>query len=214
MTKTTIVLATRNKGKIAELERTLSDFGLTVLGLDAFPEIGEIVEDGETFEENSLIKARTVATATGHIAVADDSGLEVDALGGAPGVYSARYSDDRPDLPGPGTDDRNNQKLLEALADTPAERRTARFRCVMSACAPDGTYITAEGAWEGRMGFAYKGDNGFGYDPLFIDPVDEKHSAELPREEKNARSHRGKALKALLEKWPAFWQMVQERTAG
>ncbi|GFM31882.1 RdgB/HAM1 family non-canonical purine NTP pyrophosphatase [Desulfovibrio subterraneus] len=205
---TTIVLATRNKGKIAELERTLSDFGLTVIGLDAFPEIGDIVEDGVTFEENSLIKARTVALATGHIAVADDSGLEVDALNGAPGVYSARYSSDRPDLPGPGVDDRNNQKLLEALAAVPDEKRTARFRCVMSAYAPNGEYITASGAWEGRIGHEYKGDNGFGFDPLFIDPVDGKHSAELPKEEKNRRSHRGNALKALLVKWPAFWAKV------
>ncbi len=206
---TTIVLATRNKGKIAELERTLQDFGLTVRGLDAYPEIGDIVEDGVTFEENSLIKARTVAKATGCIAVADDSGLEVDALGGAPGVYSARYSQDRPDLPGPGVDDRNNQKLLEALADVPDEKRTARFRCVMSACAPDGTFITASGAWEGRIGRDYKGDNGFGFDPLFIDPVDGKHSAELPKEEKNRRSHRGNALQALLVKWPAFWEQVK-----
>ncbi len=207
----TIVLATRNKGKIAELERTLSEYGLSVLGLDAFPQIGEIVEDGTTFEENSLIKARAVAEASGYVAVADDSGLEVDALNGAPGVYSARYSADRPDLPGPSTDDRNNQKLLEALKNVPDEKRTARFRCVMSAYAPNGMRIVASGAWEGRMGREYRGNNGFGYDPLFIDPTDGNHSAELPKEEKNRRSHRGKALRALLAQWPAFWDAVQKK---
>ncbi len=205
---TTIVLATRNKGKIAELEHMLAGYGLTVLGLDAFPDIEEIEEDGVTFEENSLKKARTVAQLTGHIAVADDSGLEVDALGGAPGVYSARYSDDRPDLPGPSADDRNNQKLLEALAPVQDAKRTGRFRCVMSACAPDGTHIVAEGAWEGRIARDFRGDNGFGYDPLFIDPEDGRHSAELPKDEKNRRSHRGKALRALLAQWPDFWRRV------
>lgn len=201
-----IVLATRNAGKIAELEKTLSEYGLTVKGLDAYPEIGEIVEDGVTFEENSLIKARTVAQLTGHVAVADDSGLEVDALDKAPGVYSARYSDDTPNLKGETRDKRNNEKLLIELSGIPHEKRTARFRCVMSACAPSGECITASGAWEGFIGTEEVGDNGFGYDPLFIDATDGSVSALLSREAKNARSHRGNALAALLSQWDDFWK--------
>jgi XTP/dITP diphosphohydrolase len=201
-----IVLATRNAGKIAELEKTLSEYGLTVKGLDAYPEIGEIVEDGVTFEENSLIKARTVAQLTGHVAVADDSGLEVDALDKAPGVYSARYSDDTPNLKGETRDKRNNEKLLMELSGIPHEKRTARFRCVMSACAPSGECITASGAWEGFIGTEEVGDNGFGYDPLFIDAADGSVSALLSREAKNARSHRGNALAALLSQWDDFWK--------
>ncbi|OBQ54490.1 RdgB/HAM1 family non-canonical purine NTP pyrophosphatase [Halodesulfovibrio spirochaetisodalis] len=201
-----VVLATRNAGKIAELEKTLSEYGLTVKGLDAYPEIGEIVEDGETFEENSLIKARTVAQLTGLVAVADDSGLEVDALDKAPGVYSARYSDDTPNLQAETRDKRNNEKLLLELAGVPHEKRTARFRCVMSACSPSGNCITASGAWEGFIGAEEVGDNGFGYDPLFIDANDGSVSALLSREEKNKRSHRGNALAALLSQWDEFWK--------
>lgn len=201
-----IVLATRNAGKIAELEKTLSEYGLTVKGLDAYPEIGEIVEDGVTFEENSLIKARTVAQLAGHVAVADDSGLEVDALDKAPGVYSARYSDDTPNLKGETRDKRNNEKLLMELSGIPHKNRTARFRCVMSACAPSGECITASGAWEGFIGTEEVGDNGFGYDPLFIDARDGSVSALLSREAKNARSHRGNALAALLSQWDEFWK--------
>ncbi|MEZ6854580.1 RdgB/HAM1 family non-canonical purine NTP pyrophosphatase [Halodesulfovibrio aestuarii] len=201
-----IVLATRNAGKIAELEKTLSEYGLSVRGLDTYPEIGEIVEDGETFEENSLIKARTVAQLTGLVAVADDSGLEVDALGKAPGVYSARYSDGTANLKGETRDKRNNEKLLIELARIPHDKRTARFRCVMSACSPSGNCITASGAWEGFIGTKEVGDNGFGYDPLFIDAKDGAVSALLSREEKNKRSHRGKALEALLTQWEEFWK--------
>lgn len=202
-----IVLATRNAGKIAELEKTLSEFGLSVHGLDAYPEIGDIVEDGDTFEANSLIKARTVAQLTGRVAVADDSGLEVDALDKAPGVYSARYSDDTLNLKGDTRDKRNNEKLLMKLSGVPHEKRTARFRCVMSAFSPSGHSITASGAWEGFIGTEEKGDNGFGYDPLFIDAKDGAVSALLTREEKNKRSHRGNALAALLTQWDEFWKL-------
>lgn len=205
-----IVLATRNAGKIAELEKTLSEYGLSVRGLDAYPEIGDIVEDGDTFEANSLIKARTVAEHTGLVAVADDSGLEVDALNKAPGVYSARYSDDTPNLKGETRDKRNNEKLLMELNGVPHEKRTARFRCVMSACAPSGKCITASGAWEGFIGTEEVGDNGFGYDPLFIDANDGAVSALLTREEKNKRSHRGNALAALLTQWDAFWSQAEK----
>ncbi len=205
-----IVLATRNAGKIAELEKTLSEYGLSVRGLDAYPELGDIVEDGDTFEANSLIKARTVAEHTGLVAVADDSGLEVDALDKAPGVYSARYSDNTPNLKGETRDKRNNEKMLMELEGIPHEKRTARFRCVMSACAPSGKCITASGAWEGFIGTEEVGDNGFGYDPLFIDATDGSVSALLTREEKNKRSHRGNALAALLTQWDSFWSDVEK----
>lgn len=194
----TVVLATRNKGKIAELGAMLAQYGLDVFGLDTFPEVGEVVEDGATFEENARKKARAVAEATGLVAVADDSGLEVDALGGAPGVYSARYA-------GPGADDAaNNARLLAALADVPEAGRACRFRCVMLARTPGGQELAAHGAWEGRVATAPVGEGGFGYDPLFIDAATGRHAAQLTREEKNAVSHRGRALRALLAGWPDF----------
>lgn len=203
---TTLVLATRNAGKIAELTRLLAPHGVEVLGLDRFPEIGEIPEDGETFAENALFKALTVARATGHIAVADDSGLAVDALGGAPGVYSARYAQPG-DVPGGESmtqDARNNAKLLAALQGVPMDKRTARFVCCMAAAAPNEETLVAERAWEGRIALEPGGDNGFGYDPLFLVPDAGCTSAQLAPEEKNRRSHRGQALKALLQGWPEF----------
>jgi XTP/dITP diphosphohydrolase len=198
--KQTVVLATRNKGKIAELAAMLDDYGLEVLGLSAFPEIGEIEETGETFFANSLLKARTVSEKTGLAAVADDSGLEVDALGGAPGVYSARYA-------GPGASDKDNwKKLLAEMEGVPDRERSARFRCVMTACAPGGESIVAEGAWEGLITREPEGEGGFGYDPVFYDPEAGMTAAGMDRESKNARSHRGRALRGLLAKWPEFWE--------
>jgi len=197
--KKTLVLATRNSGKIKELEALLSGLGFSVLGLGDFPEIGEIVETGTTFAENALLKARAVALATGLVALADDSGLAVDALSGAPGVYSARFS-------GQGaTDEKNNQKLLDALKDVPEKRRGCRFVSVVAACAPNGAELLAEGRWEGQVLTTPRGAGGFGYDPLFLDPELGKSAAELAPAEKNARSHRGRALRALLESWPDFW---------
>lgn len=201
-----IVLATRNQGKIKELNDLLSGYGLTVLGLSDFPQIGEIEETGATFAENAALKARTVAQATGLVALADDSGLEVDALSGAPGVYSARYSD-----PG-ATDARNNEKLLAVLKDVPEERRGCRFVSVVAAIAPNGAELLAEGRWEGRVLAAPRGNGGFGYDPLFFDPEADKSAAELSREDKNARSHRGRALRELLKRWPAFWADAGQNT--
>lgn len=201
--KKSLVLATRNAGKIRELHALLSGLGFEVLGLDSFPRLGEIEETGSTFAENSLLKARTVAQATGLVALADDSGLEVDALNGAPGVYSARYS-------GPGaTDEKNNRKLLDALHSVPEERRGCRFVSVVAAVAPGGAELLAEGRWEGRVLTAPRGAGGFGYDPLFLDLELGQSAAELAAEEKNARSHRGRALRALLAQWPAFWERVQ-----
>lgn len=197
---TEIVLATGNAGKIKELQAMFAASGqsLTILGLDAFPDIGPLSETGTTFEANALEKARAVAVATQRIAIADDSGLEVDALDGAPGVHSARYS-------GPGANDsRNNAKLLEALADIPPEKRTARFRCVLAAVAPNGAELTVDGSWEGVIAEKPAGDNGFGYDPLFFDPECGCTSAQLPPAEKNSRSHRGKALQALAGQWSRF----------
>ncbi len=223
----TVVLASNNKGKIAELAAHLQEFGLNVVGLEAFPEIPEVEETGVTFEENALLKACTIARLTGLVAVADDSGLEVDALGGAPGVYSARYAagDDSilPNKPkaGPeaepraGKDERNNAKLLIALAGLPQEQRTARFRCTMAVAKPvallEGNaneyateHMTTTGAWEGTIATAPKGENGFGYDPLFVDSISGRHAAELTKAEKHERSHRGKALAAMLQAWGDF----------
>lgn len=197
-----IVLATGNKGKIRELSVMLEPFGVRVRSLSEFPEIGEIPETGETFLENALIKARTVAGATGLVAVADDSGIEVDALDGRPGVYSARYA-------GEACDDRaNNEKMLAELRGVPDEKRTGRYRCVMVAVAPSGERIDADGSYEIRVGHGYKGSGGFGYDVIVVDPDLGCHVAELDPEVKNRRSHRGKAMRGLLAKWPDFWARV------
>ena len=195
-TPRTLILATRNQGKVRELRDPLARFGFDVQSLpEDFP---EIEENGSTFEENALIKARAVANSLGVAAAADDSGLEVDALGGAPGVYSARYSEDWPAVEGESKDERNNRKLLVELEGVPFEKRTARFRCCMALVIPGGEEIVVSGAWEGNIGFERVGANGFGYDPLFIDPELELTGAELTREAKMVRSHRGKALAKLL----------------
>ena len=196
-----IVLATRNRGKVYELAALLAPFRVTVLGLEHFPHIGEIEETGATFRENALLKASVVSRETGLIAVADDSGLSVDFLDGAPGVYSAHYSK-TPECP--ATDARNVHKLLAALADVPPAERTGRFHCCMAACAPNGESITTEGVWEGMIAFTPTGDGGFGYDPIFFDPEANKTAAAMDPEEKNRRSQRAKAVAALLLKWPAF----------
>ncbi|MCH5276772.1 MAG: RdgB/HAM1 family non-canonical purine NTP pyrophosphatase [Desulfovibrionaceae bacterium] len=197
-----LVLATRNPGKVRELAAPLALRGFAVQSLpDAMP---DVEESGSSFEENALLKARAAAAFTGLPALADDSGLEVDALGGAPGVRSARYADDapdaRPDDARAVRDERNNRKLLRALAD-PALPRAARFRCCMALVWPGGTRadIVTHGAWEGSITHAPRGGNGFGYDPVFLDPASGRTGAELTLEEKKARSHRGKALARLLE---------------
>ena len=187
-----LVLATKNSGKVIEFRRILSDLGAThleVVGLDEFPEIGEIEETGSTFEENSLLKARTICKLTGLPAIADDSGICVDALGGAPGLYSARYS-------GQG-DAANNEKLLAALANVPDERRGAYFICVAAYVRPDGFERVEEGRFYGRILYQSVGSGGFGYDPLFQPEGLNCSSAELSAEEKDAISHRGKAMRAI-----------------
>ena len=187
-----LVLATKNSGKVIEFRRILSDLGAThleVVGLDEFPEIGEIEETGSTFEENSLLKARTICKLTGLPAIADDSGICVDALGGAPGLYSARYS-------GQG-DVANNEKLLAALANVPDESRGAYFICVAAYVRPDGFERVEEGRFYGRILHQSVGSGGFGYDPLFQPEGLNCSSAELSAEEKDAISHRGKAMRAI-----------------
>ena len=209
----TVVLATRNQGKVREMEEPLRAFGLRVVGLDAFPDLPEVEETGTTFEENALLKARDVARRTGLVAIADDSGLEVDALGGAPGVRSARYSDDMPDLPGDSKDERNVMKLLAALSSARLWQRSARFRTVIAVCTPEGDTLIAPGVWEGNVACSPRGKNGFGYDPVFLDPELGRTAAELSREEKMARSHRGNALRELLRLWPAFWERYLQKRA-
>ncbi|NPV73865.1 MAG: XTP/dITP diphosphatase [Pelotomaculum sp.] len=188
-----LVLATRNKNKIKEMIELLAPSGIEALSLDQFPRIGRIEEDGRTFRENAVKKASAVCEQTGMMALADDSGLEVDCLDGAPGVFSSRFA-------GEGSDDRaNNEKLLELLTGVPPEQRRARFRCVIAVAAPDGFVYTAEGTCEGYIAEELRGEGGFGYDPLFYLPEFGKTLAELDLKTKNKVSHRGKALLGALD---------------
>ena len=188
-----IVLASNNPGKAREINQLLEDSGIAVL---AQSELGvpEVEETGLSFVENALLKARNAARCTGLPAIADDSGLEVDALDGAPGIYSARYA-------GPGaTDQENLQKLLADLTGVPQVRRGARFQCLMVYLrhALDPTPLICQGTWEGRVLPEPRGANGFGYDPVFYAPTHGCSAAELPPEVKNQLSHRGQALRTLL----------------
>lgn len=184
-----IVAATRNKKKLSELARLLGDIkGLELLGLDSFPDCPEVEETGGTFEENSLLKARSAAKCTGLWALADDSGLEVDALGGAPGIFSSRYA-------GPDADDKKNvQKLLSALEGVPPERRTARFRVVVTLISPEDETHLFEGKVEGSIGHKAEGGSGFGYDPVFYPRGFDLTFAQMPPAEKDKISHRAEAL--------------------
>ena len=183
----TLVVATGNLGKLKEIREILGP-EVNLLTLQVFPDLPEVVEDGDTFQANAVKKARTVATLTGHPALGDDSGLEVDALNGAPGVYSARFAGES------ATDAENNALLLDRLKDVPEAERTARFRCVVAIAAPDGAAHISEGSCEGRILAVPRGDGGFGYDPLFLVPELDRSFAELPASEKNRISHRGRAL--------------------
>jgi len=189
-----MVLATSNTNKLREIRAILKDLGLEILSLDDVGLSGlEIVEDGDTYESNSLKKARTVMTRTGLDTIADDSGLEVDALGGAPGIYSARYSGEN------ATYADNNEKLLDALKNVPDEERSARFISVISVAFVSGEELAVRGSIEGRIIHEPKGNNGFGYDPLFLWPEGNCTFAELDSTIKNAVSHRSRAMKALHE---------------
>lgn len=191
--KSKILIATHNKHKLAEMERILVPMGYEVVtDTDIGISLTDVEETGTTFIENARIKAESGCKESGLICIADDSGLAVDALGGAPGVYSARYSGLH------GDDEANIVKLLNELKGVPDEERTARFMCSICVTFPDGTEVTAEGKCEGKIGYEKRGENGFGYDPVFM--VGDKSFAELSADEKDAISHRGNALKALKEK--------------
>ncbi|MEV0630286.1 RdgB/HAM1 family non-canonical purine NTP pyrophosphatase [Nonomuraea wenchangensis] len=184
-----IVLATRNPGKIAELRRILS--GFDIVGLEEFPEIGDVAETGVTFEDNALLKAHAVAQGSGLPAVADDSGLCVDVLNGMPGVFSARWS-------GRHGDDRGNLDLLLAqVSDVPADKLSAHFACVAALALPSGEQRVVEGTLQGHLVRAPRGEHGFGYDPIFVPEGEQRTTAELAPEEKDAISHRGRAFRAL-----------------
>ena len=185
-----IIIATHNKHKLAEMSRILSPMGYEVVtDTDLGIELSDVEENGETFLDNARIKSEAGCKESGYPCIADDSGLCVDALGGAPGVYSARYSGVH------GDDDGNNRKLLAELEGIPTEKRTAHFACAICVSFPDGSEVTATGKCEGYIGYEKKGSNGFGYDPLFM--VGERSLAEMSAEEKDAISHRGNAHKEL-----------------
>lgn len=187
-----VVAASQNQHKIDEMEAITQKYGMTIVGRDEFglPKI-KISEDGDTFEANSLKKAREICMMCNQITIADDSGLVVDALDGAPGVYSSRFAGEE------GNDRKNNEKLLKLLKDVPMEKRTARFVSVITMIYPNGKKIVARGECEGHIMFQESGDNGFGYDPLFRPLGYEVSFGEIPAEEKNKISHRAKALAEL-----------------
>ena len=188
-----IVLASSNPGKVREINQLLAELDLQVRPQSEF-NVVDAEETGLTFVENAILKARNAARHTGLPAIADDSGIEVDALKGAPGIYSARFA-------GTGASDRDNlEKLLTELEDVPEEQRSARFQCLMVFMrhASDPTPLICQGTWEGRILTTARGDNGFGYDPVFFVPTHDCSSAELPAEVKNALSHRGQALRQLV----------------
>ncbi|MDH7482792.1 MAG: XTP/dITP diphosphatase [Armatimonadota bacterium] len=185
-----IVLATRNPKKVEEICAMLADLPIRILSLADFPGIPEPQETGATFAENATIKALAAAKATGKVALADDSGLEVDALGGRPGVLSNRFA-------GQGASDRDKYMLVLRLMDgVPEDKRTARFRAAIAIAKPDGHTVVVEGTCEGRIAHEPRGEYGFGYDPIFYLPDIGKTMAELPPEEKNKISHRAKAIQA------------------
>ena len=190
-----IIAATKNRHKIKEIEAITSQFGMNIISWDdaGVPDV-EIPEDGDTFEENSYKKAYGIMELSGEITVADDSGLEVDYLDGAPGIYSARFAGEG------ATDDKNNEKLLQLMKDVPFEQRTARFVSVITMVFPDGKSVVARGTVEGHLAYELKGERGFGYDPMFIPEGYSETMGEISGEEKNRISHRANALKVLREK--------------
>ena len=188
-----IIFATGNEGKMKEIRMILADLGVPVLSMKEAGVSADIVEDGKTFEENAAIKAETIRDLTGAIVLADDSGLEIDYLGGEPGIYSARYMGEDTSY------DIKNQNLLDRLEGVPDEKRTARFVCAICAALPDGRKLTTRGTIEGIIGHGISGENGFGYDPIFWLPEYGCSTAELSPEKKNELSHRGKALRAIKE---------------
>lgn len=186
-----IIIASRNRGKIGELRSMLAECGVTLQSLDDYPDLPEISEDGNSFLDNALKKAKPIAERTGKTVLADDSGLEVDALGGAPGIHSARFAGDHAD------DESNVLKLLDDLRGVPPGKRGATFRCVLVLYRPDGRFQVFDGRWEGTIAEAPAGKGGFGYDPVFYLPGEGMTAAELPAGMKNRISHRAKAAAKL-----------------
>lgn len=189
-----LLLATRNPGKVREMQRLFVEAGLNVeiVGLTSFPDLRDVEETGSSFIENALLKARYAAHESGIAAVADDSGLCVDALNGMPGIYSARWAGEH------GNDRANLDLVLSQISHVPLERRTAHFACAVALVYPDGREVVVEGRMDGRVIDQPRGSGGFGYDPIFCADGDERTSAELTPEEKDAVSHRGKAVRALI----------------
>jgi XTP/dITP diphosphohydrolase len=187
-----LVVATRNLGKLREIEALLGDYGVRVLSVRDFPDLPEVEEDGDTFEANAFKKAQAIASFTGRLTLADDSGLEVEALGGMPGVNSARFAGEKT------TDEKNTRKLLDMMTGLPAEKRRGAFCCVVALYPPDGPCQFFHGRLEGVILEELRGEGGFGYDPVFLIPEYGKTLAELPTAVKNRISHRGQALRKLL----------------
>ncbi|MBP2099179.1 ribonuclease PH [Enterococcus rivorum] len=193
--KKVIVIATRNQGKAKEFAAIFNEKGYQVKTLLDYPDLPEVEETGKTFEENARLKAETISAILKQPVLADDSGLIVDALNGMPGIYSARFAGQ------PSNDASNNAKLLHELTGIPQEKRTARFHCTLAFAAPDKDSLVVEDEWEGFVGTIPRGENGFGYDPLFIVSEEGKTAAELSDETKNKLSHRGKAVAKLKQEW-------------
>lgn len=193
-----MIFATGNEGKMREVRMILGDLGAEILSLKEAGIQAEAEENGTTFEENAVIKAKEIIEKTGVLVLADDSGLEVDALNGEPGIYSARYMGHETSY------HIKNKNLIERLEGKTGEERSARFVCAIAACFPDGRVLTTRGTMEGQIGYEEKGENGFGYDPIFYLPEYQCYSGELPLEEKNKLSHRGKALRLMKEQLEAL----------
>ena len=187
------IVATKNKGKLAEIKEILHDFPFEVISMEEAGITKDIEENGTTFEENALIKAEEICRVTGEMVMADDSGLEVDYLNGAPGIYSSRFAGEG------ATDEDKNKKLLKLLEGVPFEKRSARFVCVIAVIFPDGQRFTVKGTCDGYIVFEPIGNNGFGYDPLFFMPEYNMTTAQMEPEQKNRISHRGKALAKMVE---------------
>ncbi len=185
------MIATKNSGKVREIRKALRGLRIRLYSLNDFSDVPDVEEDGKTFTENALKKARFYATYFKKLTIADDSGLEVEALKGLPGPYSARYAGEK------ASDQENNRKLLKEMEGIPPSKRKARFKCVLALVSPDGREAIVEGSCQGRIGLKEVGKRGFGYDPLFFLPRYGKTMAELSIEEKNRISHRGKALRKL-----------------
>lgn len=188
-----LIAATKNSGKLKEIREILGGLPFEVVSMEDAGITDDIEETGSTFEENALIKAREIHRKTRQMVMADDSGLEVDYLNGAPGIFSSRFAGEG------ATDEDKNNKLLELLKDVPVDKRTARFVCVIAVVFPDGTHFTVKGTCEGYISYKPEGSNGFGYDPLFYIPKLNMTTAQMSSEKKHEISHRGKALRMMVE---------------